>query len=53
MSQAHPPGTRRPAPPPRPFPFGWVLTIAVLLGALVGVGLALVSIISPGTLPTF
>ena len=44
------PGSRRP-PPPRPFPFGWVLMIAMLFGAVLGVGLALISIFMPGVLP--
>jgi hypothetical protein len=42
----------RPGPPsPRPFPIGLVLLIALLVGALVGVALALVSIFDPGALP--
>lgn len=44
-------GTRRPPPPPRPFPIGWVLMIAMLFGAVLGVGLALISIFMPGVLP--
>lgn len=46
-----PTGTRRPAPSPRPFPTGWVLMIAMLVGAVVGVALALISIFVPGALP--
>jgi hypothetical protein len=47
-----PAGVRRPGPPPpRPFPIGLVLLIALLVGALVGVALALVSIFDPGALP--
>lgn len=46
-------GTRRPMPPPRPFPVGWVLMIALLVGAVLGVALALISIFMPGTLPLF
>jgi len=52
QGRAAPTGTRRPQPPPRPFPIGWVLTIALLVGALVGVSLALVSIFLPGALPS-
>jgi hypothetical protein len=46
-----PPGTRLP-PPPRRFPVGWVLLIALLVGAVIGVSLALVSIFQPGLLPS-
>jgi hypothetical protein len=46
-----PAGTRMPAPPPRPFPMGWMLLIALLTGALVGVSLAMISIFAPGALP--
>lgn len=46
-----PTATRRPAPPPRPFPVGLVLMIAMLVGAVVGVALALISIFVPGALP--
>jgi hypothetical protein len=46
-------GSRRPMPPPRPFPVGWVLMIALLVGAVVGVALALISIFMPGALPAF
>jgi hypothetical protein len=45
------PGSRRPMPPPRPFPVGWVLMIALLAGAVAGVALALISIFMPGVLP--
>jgi hypothetical protein len=48
---APPTGSRRPAPPPRPFPVAWVLLIALLTGALVGVSLAMISIFVPGALP--
>jgi hypothetical protein len=45
-------GPRRPAPPPpAPFPTGWVLLIALLTGAVLGIALALLSIFSPGLLP--
>jgi hypothetical protein len=46
-----PTGSRRPGPPPRPFPFGWVLLIGLLVGAVAGVALALLSIFQPGLLP--
>jgi hypothetical protein len=41
------------APSPNPFPTVWVLVIALLLGAVVGVGLALLSIFEPGMLPSW
>jgi hypothetical protein len=52
-------GQMRPGPPPgrmaftpvRSFPIGWILLIALLLGAVLGVALALVSIFEPGLLP--
>jgi hypothetical protein len=31
----------------------WVLIVALLVGALLGTGLALISIFDPGTLPVF
>ena len=46
-----PPSTR-PPPPPSPFPIGWVLLIALLVGAVVGASLALLSLFEPGLLPT-
>lgn len=45
-------GGRLPAARPAPFPVAWVLLIALLIGALFGGGLALVSIFSPGLLPS-
>jgi hypothetical protein len=48
-----PMGGRMPPPPPKPFPTGWVLLIALLVGALIGVALALISIFVPGALPAF
>ncbi|HZZ49219.1 MAG TPA: hypothetical protein VFE65_20230 [Pseudonocardia sp.] len=47
------PSGQRMAPPRKPFPTGWVLLIALLLGAVVGVGLALLSIFQPGMLPSW
>jgi hypothetical protein len=47
-----PPSNRLP-PPSRPFPVGWILLIALLVGAVVGVSLALVSIFVPGALPAW
>jgi hypothetical protein len=44
-------GARYPLPPARPFPVGGVLLIALLVGALVGISLALLSIFLPGVLP--
>ena len=44
-------GRRLPAARPGPFPVAWVLLIALLIGALAGGGLALVSLFSPGLLP--
>jgi len=40
-----------PTAPARPFPVAWVLLIALLTGALVGVSLAMISIFVPGALP--
>jgi hypothetical protein len=53
-ARGHPvsPGLRQPPPPPRPLPIGWVVLIALLVGALAGVSLALVSIFEPGVLPS-
>ena len=47
-------GMSRPAnrgPMPRPFPIAWVLLISLLLGAIIGVSVALISILEPGLLP--
>jgi hypothetical protein len=38
-------------PPAQPFPVAGVLLIALLVGVLVGVSLALLSIFLPGVLP--
>jgi hypothetical protein len=45
-------GGRLPAAQPGSFPVAWVLLIALLVGALAGGGLALLSIFSPGLLPS-
>lgn len=43
----------RPAPGPRrELGIGWYLVLALLVGALLGVGLALLSVLAPGVLPT-
>jgi hypothetical protein len=48
------PGVSRPPPAPvKRFPVGWVLLIALLVGAVIGVSLALVSIFQPGLLPAW
>lgn len=51
---------RRPAPAPPPEPAGWSprqivwpIVIVLLVGAVLGGGLALVSILLPGALPSF
>jgi hypothetical protein len=46
-----PTGSRRPAPPRRPFPISWMLLIGLLVGAVIGASLALASILEPGLLP--
>jgi hypothetical protein len=46
------PASTRLPPPLRPFPIGWVLLIALLVGAVVGASLALLSLFEPGLLPT-
>lgn len=48
---AGPGGARYPLPPAQPFPVGGVLLIALLVGTLVGISLALLSIFEPGVLP--
>jgi hypothetical protein len=59
------PGGSRPVPPPgygrtgwlpgprpaRSVPVGWVMLIGLLVGVVLGIALALVSLFSPGALP--
>lgn len=45
-------GATRPAGrPPRDRGIAWYLALALLVGALLGVGLALLSVLAPGVLP--
>ena len=46
-----PTGARYPMPPAQPFPVAGVLLIALLVGVLIGVSLALLSLFLPGVLP--
>lgn len=43
--------TARPSGAPRELSIGWYLMLALLVGALLGVGLALLSVLAPGVLP--
>jgi hypothetical protein len=51
-AQASGAATRPAGRPRRDLGIAWYLALALLVGALLGVGLALLSVLAPGVLPT-